>query len=555
MKAAAAVAEILKREGVEFLIGYPVNPIIEAAAAADIRTIIVRQERTGLHMADGVSRVSSGRRVGVFAMQHGPGAENAFGGVAQAYGDSVPLVVLPAGYPRRLTNIPPNFNAALNYRHITKWAEQVVLPGEVPAAMRRAFTQVRNGRPRPVAVEIPTDVLAEEVPGPLAYRPAVSARTAPDPRAVDEAAGALVGAQRPVIYAGQGVHYARAWALLRDLAEWLGAPVTTSLQGKSAFPETHPLALGSGGRSVPGPVHHFLQRCDLVFGIGCSFAATNYGVAMPAGKTIVHATLDPADINKDLPADYVLLGDAGLVLDALLAAVKDRVRTPRREQAAQTAREIDGVRAEWLARWMPRLTSAATPLSPYRVLWDLMHTVDVASTIITHDAGSPRDQLSPFWQATVPLSYIGWGKTTQLGYGLGLAMGAKLAAPEKLCVNVWGDAAIGFTGMDIETAARERIPVLSILLNNSSMAIELPVMPVATEKYRSTDISGSYAALAQALGAYGERVTEPGAIVPAIRRAVRKTQDGIPALLEFITAQEIEFSIPREPREGASPRA
>jgi thiamine pyrophosphate-dependent acetolactate synthase large subunit-like protein len=171
-----------------------------------------------------------------------------------------------------------------------------------------------------------------------------------------------------------------------------------------------------------------------------------------------------------------------------------------------------------------------------------MHTVDVPNTIITHDAGSPRDQMSPFWQAQTPLSYIGWGKTTQLGTGLGLAMGAKLAKPDKLCINVWGDAAIGFTGMDIETAARERIPILSILLNNASMAMELPVMPVATEKFRSTDISGNYADLACALGAYGERVSEPGQIVPAIQRGIRQTQEGRPALLEFITQKEIQYS-------------
>jgi thiamine pyrophosphate-dependent acetolactate synthase large subunit-like protein len=543
VKVAAAVAEILKREGVEFLIGYPVNPIIEAAAAADIRTIIVRQERTGLHMADAVSRLSSGRRIGVFAMQHGPGAENSFGGVAQAYGDSVPLVVLPAGYPRRLTNLPPNFNAALNYRHITKWAEQVVLPAEVPAALRRAFTQVRNGRPRPALVEIPTDVLADEIPEPIAYRPPVAARTGPDPRGVEAAAAALAAAARPVIYAGQGVHYAQAWTPLRELAEWLGAPVTTSLQGKSAFPETHPLSLGSAGRAMPQPVHEFLRRSDVILGCGCSFAVTNYGVPMPAGKTIIHATLDAADVNKDVPADHVLLGDAGLVLEALLAAIKDRVPSPRREAAARTAKEIEGIRGEWLERWMPRLTADERPLSPYRVIWDLLHTVDVANTIITHDAGSPRDQLSPFWQTVVPLTYLGWGKTTQLGYGLGLAMGAKLEAPEKLCINVWGDAAIGFTGMDFETAVRERIPILSVLLNNQAMAIELPVMPVATQKYRSTDISGDYAAFARALGGYGERVTEPGEIVPAIRRAVAKTRDGTPALLEFMTAKEIQVSV------------
>ena len=177
------------------------------------------------------------------------------------------------------------------------------------------------------------------------------------------------------------------------------------------------------------------------------------------------------------------------------------------------------------------------------MLWDLANTVDRANAIITHDAGSPRDQLSPFWEATTPLSYIGWGKTTQLGYGLGLAMGAKLACPDKLCINVWGDAAIGFTGMDFETAVRERIPILSILLNNFSMAIELKVMPVSTEKYRSTDISGDYAAMARAFGGYGERVSTPEDIIPAIKRGIEQTENGTPALLEFITSKEVDISI------------
>jgi acetolactate synthase-1/2/3 large subunit len=204
--------------------------------------------------------------------------------------------------------------------------------------------------------------------------------------------------------------------------------------------------------------------------------------------------------------------------------------------------EIKRVEGEWLAEWQPKLTSDEVPLCPYRVIWDLLHTVDVANTIITHDAGSPRDQLSPFWKTVAPLTYIGWGKTTQLGYGLGLAMGAKLAHPEKLCINVWGDAAIGMTGMDFETAVRERIPILSILLNNFSMAMELPVMKTATEKYRSTDISGNYADMAKAFGGYGERVTTPGEIIPAIRRGIRKTQEGIPVLLEFLTSKELACS-------------
>jgi acetolactate synthase-1/2/3 large subunit len=537
MKVAAAVAEILKREGTEFLIAYPINPLIEAAAAADVRTIIVRQERVGLHMADAVGRVTSGRRVGVVALQHGPGSENAFGGIAQAFGETVPLVVLAAGYPRPLVNIPPYYSSFLNTQRITKWSEQVNVGATAPDVMRRAFSQARNGRPRPVLVEFPLDVFAEEVAEPLGYRPVTPTRSGPDPRDVAKAAEALVAAARPVIWAGQGVHYARAWAPLRRLAELLEAPVATSLAGKSSFPEDHPLSAGTGGRAVPRAVHHVLQNSDLLFGVGCSFAASNFAVPMPRGRTVVHATLDPSDLHRTLPTDHALLGDAGLTLEALLAEVSDRLggRSRGREAALQ---ELKGVKADWLAEWMPKLTSEEAPLSPYRVIWDLLHTVDRAGTIITHDAGNPRDQLSPFWQAVAPLSYLGWGKTTQLGYGLGLAMGAKLAAPDKLCVNVWGDAAIGMTGMDFETAVRERIPILSVLFNNFSMATELEVMPVSTKKFRSTDISGNYALLAQALGGYGERVERPEEIVPAIRRGIRKTQEGVPVLLEFLTAKE-----------------
>jgi acetolactate synthase-1/2/3 large subunit len=336
------------------------------------------------------------------------------------------------------------------------------------------------------------------------------------------------------------VHWARAWPQLKALAELLAAPVTSSLGGKSAFNEDHPLSLGSGGLAISKPVRHFLDHADVILGIGCSFTETNFGVKMPKGPKIIHATLDPMHLNKDLRADLGLIGDAALTLDALLAELATLVGSPR--DPLPVAAEIASVRAPWLAEWMPKLTSDSAPLNPYRVLWDLQHTVDRDNTIITHDAGSPRDQISPFWKATTPLSYLGWGKTTQLGYGLGLAMGAKLAAPEKLCINVWGDAAIGFTGMDFETCVRERIPIMSVLLNNFSMAIELKVMPVSTEKYRSTDISGDYAAMARAFGGYGERVTEPAEIIPAIRRGIEKTEAGIPVLLEFITSKETNVS-------------
>ena len=539
MKVGQAVAEIMKREGIEILCGYPVNHLLEFAAAADIRPVIVRQERIGLHMADAISRVTSGKKIGAFCMQHGPGTENAYGGVAQAYSESVPMLVIPQGYPRRIAHIDPNYNAVREMRGVSKLAEPVTIPAELPNVLRRAFSAIRNGRSGPAIVEIPTDIWNEEI-GDLAYTPVGAHKYGPDPVDVRKAAAAILGAARPMIYAGTGVHWAEAWAELRELAELLGASVTTSLGGKSAFPENHPLSLGSGGNALPKPVHHFVQQSDVIIGIGCSFTETNFGIKFPKGKTFIHATLDPNHLNKDVVSSIGLVGDAKLTLAALIGELRQTIKANRDPKAVVA--EITSVREEWMAQWRPLLNSNEAPLSPYRVIWELMNTVDPKNTIITHDAGSPRDQISPFWVSTEPLSYIGWGKTTQLGMGLGLAMGEKLAKPDKLCINLWGDAAIGFTGMDFETAVRERIPILSVLLNNFSMAIELKVMPISTEKYRSTDISGDYAAMARAFGGYGERVTQPGDIKAAIQRGIEQTQAGKPALLEFITAKETRVS-------------
>jgi thiamine pyrophosphate-dependent acetolactate synthase large subunit-like protein len=539
MKVGQAVAEIMKREGIEILCGYPVNHLLEFAAAADIRPVIVRQERIGLHMADAISRVTSGRKIGAFCMQHGPGAENAYGGVAQAFSESIPMLVIPQGYPRRIAQIDPNFGSAREMRGVSKLAEVVNLPAEVSNIMRRAISAIRNGRSGPAIVEVPTDIWNEEI-GDLDYTPVGVHKYGPDPVDVRKAAAAILGAKRPVIYAGTGIHWAEAWSELRELAELLGAPVTTSLGGKSSFPENHPLSLGSGGNAVPKPVHHFVQNADVIIGLGCSFTETNFGIKFPKGKTYIHATLDPNHLNKDIVSSVGLVGDAKLTLAALIGELRQTIKSNR--DPAPVVAEITKIREEWMEQWRPLLNSNEAPLSPYRVIWELMNTVDGKNTIITHDAGSPRDQISPFWVSTEPMSYIGWGKTTQLGMGLGLAMGAKLARPDKLCINLWGDAAIGFTGMDFETAVRERIPILSILLNNFSMAIELKVMPISTEKYRSTDISGNYADMAKAFGGYGERVTQPGDIKAAIQRGIAQTQAGKPALLEFITAKETRVS-------------
>jgi acetolactate synthase-1/2/3 large subunit len=540
MNVGQVIAQVLKLEGVKYLLTYPLNSLTERVAEVDIRPIVVRQERIGIHMADAISRLSSADTVGVFACQTGPGIENAFGAVAQCWSEGVPLIVFPSGGG---SFIKPNFNATLNFQHVTKHAEIVTDPREIVPALRRAFTIARQGRPGPVLIEV-DGIWGSEVPGELHYTPARRIRSGPDPIDVDAAAAALIAAKRPLIYAGQGVHYGRGWDELKAVAELLEAPVCTSLEGKSAFPETHPLALGSGGPTMSNGVNVHVQEADVVFGAGASFTATGFGIRFPTeNKDFIHNTIDPHDINKNIPAKYPLVGDSKLTLAMLHEALKDRLKKPRGRQA-QVVAHIKETQDPWMAEWMPRLTSEAKPLSPYRVIWDLMHIADVANTIITHDAGSPRDELSPFWKSTTPLSYIGWGKSTQLGYGLGLAMGSKLAHPEKLCINMWGDAAIGMTGMDFETCVRNKIPIMSILFNNFGMHMEDDAMAYSREKYHSTDISGNYADFAKALGGYSERVTDPTEVAHALVNGIAATKEGKPVLLEFITTPDKVYSRP-----------
>jgi acetolactate synthase I/II/III large subunit len=542
MKVVDAITEILKREGVEFLSTYPTTPLIEAVAAGGIRPVLCRQERVGVGIADGFTRTTKGRRIGVFAMQYGPGAENAFPGVATAYSDSVPILLLPLGHQRERAQVFPLFSSARTYASVVKSVETLNLADEVCEVMRRAFNLLKMGRPGPVMVEIPADVALQEVnESALSYKAVKATRPSGNAQDVAEAAQVLVQARRPIIHAGQGVLYAGATDELVELAELLQVPVMTTLEGKSAFPEDHRLSLGTGGGSVmSGPVSHFLRQADVVLGIGCSFTRHGMATTIPPGKTLIHASNDERDLNKNYPTDHPILGDAKLVLRQFIEAVKDLRPGPHGN--GEAAAEVQQVKEAWLKEWMPKLTSNEVPLTPYRIIWEFMQTVPAREAIITHDSGSPRNQLVPFYCATTPHGYMGWGKSHALGTGLGLIMGAKLAAPDKFCVNFMGDAAFGMTGLDFETAVRCGIPILTVVLNNSSMAIETQLLATSHARYRTRDIGGDYADMGRAMGGYAERVEKPEDIAPAIQRARKATEEGQAALLEFITSEEIAFS-------------
>jgi acetolactate synthase I/II/III large subunit len=542
MNGAQVIAEILKREGTEFFSCYPRNHVIEPCAAIDIRPILCRQERVGVGIADGYSRIKRGKRNGVFGAQAGPGIENAFPGIAQAFSENVPILVIAGGMPLSRQYVRPVFRAAEVYRPVTKWSALAHNVQELPSLMRRAYQAMRSGKPGPVLIELPEEVAEAEFAGPLDYTPVPVQRTAPDPDAVKKAAEMLLAARHPLLWAGQGIHYAEAGERLAALAELIPAPVVATNPGKSAIADSHPLALGGATRSRSKVFADFLQKSDLIMAIGSSLTVTNFGPSVPPGKIVIHSTNEAGDINKEYRADLALPGDAALVIEALIAEVGKRKGPGGGNALAALKDEVAAGKKAWLDAWAKFFDSDEMPLNQYRVIRDLMRTLPRDNVIMTHDSGSPREQMIPFWETTAAGSYMGWGKSTQLGYGLGITMGAKLAEPNKVCINVMGDAAIGMTGMDIETAARNRIAILTVVFNNGVMGAERDVLKISDEKYGAMTVSGNYRKVAEGLNVAATRVEKPSDIVGAIKDAVSVTEKGAPFLLEFMVKEGRDFS-------------
>jgi len=314
----------------------------------------------------------------------------------------------------------------------------------------------------------------------------------------------------------------------------------TTLMGKSAFPEDHPLALGTGGHSSTPMSDAHLAAADLVVSIGSTLTRSHYTSHVPAGPRIIQIVRDARDLSQCYPVEDLVCGDIGVVMRHLAdAAELDARKGP--VDASPAAKLVAMQKAAFMDKWGARLTSDAEPISPYRVIAALMKVGDRTKMVVTHDSGNPRDQVVPFFEALTPLGYLGWGKSTPLGSGLGLAMGAKLAKPDWLAVNFMGDSSFGMVGMDIETGVRCGIPVLTIVFNNGRMGGYTRHHPVATQTHGIHLQSGRYADVANALGAAGERVEKVAELEPALKRAIAATQNGQSALVEVITREEPEF--------------
>ncbi len=542
MTGADALAQVLKREGVEQVFFFPASPIAEAIARAGIRLILTRQERVAGNMADGVSRTTNGRKMGVFAVQELAGSENAFPGVAHSFTDSTPTLYLPGSPPRTKFGEHPTFVNLPHYELITKYAASPVTADEVPYRLRQAFQALRSGRPQPAMVDISEDVAGAALTAPLDYVPVPRVRSAADFGSVREAADLLLRAKSPLLWAGQGVLYAEATAEFQQVAELLGAPMMNTLMGKSAINETHALACGTGGHAKTAAVVHYLREADVVLAVSSSISQSSFTPSIPPGKTIIHATNDARDLNKVHQTAVPILADAKLFLEQLIEELRGRVGETEKTRRAETTATIARIKRDWLAEYESEFADDGAPINGYRMFRELWNVLDPDTTILTHESGASRDIQCVFYESTVPRSYVGWGHSTQLGFSLGMSLGAKLANPDKTVVNVMGDGAIGMTGMDLETASRENIPILTVIKHDGIFSGYSPNYPESDARYHAIRQGGDYAAMAQALGWHAERVEQSADLRAAYERGLRAVRDGQPALVDVITKETTRLS-------------
>jgi thiamine pyrophosphate-dependent acetolactate synthase large subunit-like protein len=368
------------------------------------------------------------------------------------------------------------------------------------------------------------------------YQKTRRVRFGPDPDDIEKLIELMQQAKRPLIYAGRGTLWSGATQHLIKFAEAYAIPVMATLPAKGAMPEDHPLCLGLGGypRAVysTGQSRKFAEEADLVIALGCSFRqhATSSWLPKPAQAKLVQVDIDPAELHKNYAADLVILSDIDLFLRALFAQARARLNNWRKGMASEIAAEIKELKARWMDSWNPRLTSDEIPMNPYRVCWDITHRLDRSKTILLHDAGVTRAYVSHHYEALNPLGFIGFGGTSAMGWSTPAALGAKLGNPDKTVVNFTGDGSFGMTGMEIETAARNDIRTLTVILNNESLGASRETLH---DRFKGHEIGislrGDYAGVARALGAFGERIDKPADLQPALARAL--AHEG-PAVLE-----------------------
>jgi thiamine pyrophosphate-dependent acetolactate synthase large subunit-like protein len=544
ISAANGLVRILKAEGVPWVSTFPTCVVNNALGEEGVPILMMREERYAVALADGFSRVTGGKHIGVCTVMGGlnaAGLQMAYGALAQAFEDASPVLCITDGVPLGGSG-NSHYDISQGFAAITKWIGHIDQPQRVPEFMRRAFTYLRSGRRAPVLITLPRNI-GEYDEGAHPYTPVKGWKWAPDPDDVKAAVKALLAAQHPLLYAGEGVFYGDATEALRQFVELAQVPVLSTLKAKSVFPENHPLSLGVRGEVAEA----FLQQCDLLFAIGSSLSPGRFSHAIPnaGSKTIIQCTVDERDVNKSYKVDYAVIGDVKFTLQALI----DELSLQTGGGVTKNQGLVDEIRMakdQFMVQYRPLMESDDVPLNPYRVYGDLMQTIDLNHSFVTHDSGNTRDQISTVYEAVIPRGFLGWGNVSTLGFGLAAAMAAKLAHPQWQCVNITGDAGVSYMIGNFESLVRHEIGVTTVHINNGGFAGYGPGFWGGGHDPYTWEVSdhsvANMSTAVEAMGYYAEHITKPSEFNPALKRAFDENARNRPAYLEFICSQYPVYS-------------
>jgi acetolactate synthase-1/2/3 large subunit len=529
------LAAMLRSYGVQHVFGVPgdtglafYDALRLAQERREITLILARDERSAAYMADVYARVSF--RPGVCEGPSGAGATYLASGLAEPHASSIPVIALNSDTPlhQEHRNVLTALDQPTLFAPVTKWSTLVKDVRRIPDAVRQAFRIATSGRPGAVQLTLPMDVLAAKTEAPPVHAEAScrrypAHRTRPDPAAVEKAASLLLEAQQPVIVAGGGAVISGAWAELTGLAEALGAPVGTSICGKGAIDEYHPLSMGVVGSNGRRPYTNALVRAaDLIFYVGCKTdSVTTAGWTVPpltTDQTILHLDVDPTEIGRNYRTAVGLAGDARLGLTDLLQAVRARDDRPRPNPLDDLQGEISAFWGEFEAK----AAEMARPIKPQRVVRALS-TLLPEDSVVVADAGTPTPFVAAYLRSAagrrviIPRGYGG------LGYAIPGVVGAKLARPSATVVGLIGDGSFGMSAGDLETIGRLGLPVTLIQFNNASFGW----IKVSQELFYDGRCFGvdfgsetDYVAIARGFGLRGVRVEDPADVEPALREAL-----------------------------------
>ena len=550
-----ALIRSLELEGVEVIFGLPggaILPVYDPILDSPIRHVLVRHEQGAGHMAEGYAHATG--RPGVAMVTSGPGATNIVTPICDAFMDSVPMVVITGQVARPAigTDAFQECDIVGITRSITKHNELVTRPEDIPLAIRQAFHIATTGRPGPVLVDIPKDIVDPKNPASAmdwywpsdadvaASLPGYKPTTKGHPKKVKEAVELILAAERPVIYAGGGILKARAAEALRELAELTDISVVTTLMARGAFPDDHPLCLGMPGMHGNYTAVTAMQRADLLIALGSRFddRVTGKVDAFAPDAKIIHVDIDPAELGKVRRPDVPIVGDCRLVIEELIRVLRQRTEG----DAPQSDRDDRRPWKQTLSGWQEKYplvyerTEDGGLLKPQYVLEELRDRAP-EDCIVASGVGQHQMWTSQYWHFNHPYTWINSGGSGTMGFSVPAAIGAKVGRPDRMVWAVDGDGCFQMTAQELVTAATERIPVKVAILNNAYLGMvrqwqEMFYEERYSEVYLSPDLP-DYVKWSEAMGCVAMRVESPEEVGPAIDKA--NEIDDRPVVLEFRT--------------------